>query len=43
MMRAIVQERYGSSDVLELRDVDQPVMREDQMLVRLRCTQTCGT
>lgn len=36
MMRAIVQERYGSPDVLELRDVDQPVIRDDQMLVRVR-------
>ena len=38
MMRAIVQERYGSPDVLELRDVDQPVIRDDQMLVRVRTT-----
>jgi NADPH:quinone reductase-like Zn-dependent oxidoreductase len=36
MMRAIVQERYGPPDVLELRDVDQPVIRDDQMLVRVR-------
>jgi len=35
-MRAIVQERYGSPDVLELRDVDQPVILDDQMLVRVR-------
>jgi NADPH:quinone reductase-like Zn-dependent oxidoreductase len=36
MMRAVVQERYGSPDVLELRDVDRPVVRDDQMLVRVR-------
>jgi NADPH:quinone reductase-like Zn-dependent oxidoreductase len=36
MMEAIVQSRYGSSDVLELREVDQPAVREDQMLVRVR-------
>ena len=35
-MRAIVQSRYGSPDVLELREVDQPVVRDDQMLVRVR-------
>jgi len=35
-MRAIVQERYGSPDVLELRDVDRPAVRDDQMLVRVR-------
>jgi NADPH:quinone reductase-like Zn-dependent oxidoreductase len=36
MMKAIVQTKYGSSDVLELREVDQPAVRDDQMLVRVR-------
>ena len=35
-MKAIVQTRYGSSDVLQLRDVDRPAARDDQMLVRVR-------
>jgi NADPH:quinone reductase-like Zn-dependent oxidoreductase len=35
-MKAIVQARYGSSDVLELREVDQPAVRDDRMLVRVR-------
>jgi NADPH:quinone reductase-like Zn-dependent oxidoreductase len=35
-MKAIVQERYGSPDVLELRDVDPPVVGDDQVLVRVR-------
>jgi NADPH:quinone reductase-like Zn-dependent oxidoreductase len=35
-MRAIVQDRYGSADVLELREVDEPVARDDQLLVRVR-------
>lgn len=35
-MRAIVQERYGSPDYLELREVDQPVAGEDEVLVRVR-------
>ncbi len=35
-MRAIVQDAYGSADVLELRDVDQPVVRDDDVLVRVR-------
>jgi NADPH:quinone reductase-like Zn-dependent oxidoreductase len=35
-MKAIVQNRYGSSDVLELREVDDPVARDDQLLVRVR-------
>jgi NADPH:quinone reductase-like Zn-dependent oxidoreductase len=36
MMRAIVQTRYGSPDVLELRDVDRPVVGDDEVLVRVR-------
>jgi NADPH:quinone reductase-like Zn-dependent oxidoreductase len=35
-MKAIVQTKYGSSDVLELREVDRPAVRDDQMLVRVR-------
>lgn len=34
-MKAIVQDRYGSPDVLELRDVDVPVPRDNQVLVRV--------
>ena len=35
-MKAIVYGRYGSPDVLELTDIDQPVVRDDQVLVRVR-------
>jgi NADPH:quinone reductase-like Zn-dependent oxidoreductase len=35
-MRAIVYQRYGSGEVLELRDIDRPVPNEDQVLVRVR-------
>ncbi|MFF8404162.1 NAD(P)-dependent alcohol dehydrogenase [Streptomyces sp. NPDC015684] len=35
-MKAVVQDRYGSPDVLELRDVDEPVPADDQVLVRVR-------
>ncbi|GAB3469921.1 NAD(P)-dependent alcohol dehydrogenase [Actinophytocola sediminis] len=35
-MKAIVQERYGSADVLELRDIDRPVPADDEVLVRVR-------
>jgi len=35
-MKAIVQNRYGSADVLELRELDEPVAGEDQLLVRVR-------
>jgi NADPH:quinone reductase-like Zn-dependent oxidoreductase len=35
-VKAIVQTRYGSADVLELREIDRPRVRDDQMLVRVR-------
>ena len=35
-MKAIVQDRYGSADVLELRDIDKPVLGDDDVLVRVR-------
>ena len=34
-MKAIVQDRYGSADVLELREVDKPVAGDDEVLVRV--------
>lgn len=34
-MRAIVQDTYGSPDVLELRDIDKPVVGADDLLVRV--------
>ena len=34
-MQAIVQHRYGSPDVLTLREVDRPVPAEGQVLVRV--------
>jgi NADPH:quinone reductase-like Zn-dependent oxidoreductase len=34
-MKAIVQDRYGDLDVLELRDIDQPVPRDNEVLVRV--------
>src|SRR5947208_3785814 len=35
-MKAIVQERYGSPDDLEIRDVEKPVVGDDDVLVRVR-------
>lgn len=37
-MKAIVQDRYGSSDVLELREVDRPVPAAGEVLVRVRAS-----
>jgi NADPH:quinone reductase-like Zn-dependent oxidoreductase len=34
-MKAIVQDAYGSADVLEFRDIDQPVPRDNEVLVRV--------
>lgn len=34
-MKAIVQDRYGSPDVLELRELDRPVPGDGQVLVRV--------
>jgi NADPH:quinone reductase-like Zn-dependent oxidoreductase len=32
-MKAIVQTRYGSPDVLELREIDRPTVKDDEVLV----------
>ena len=37
-MKAIIQTRYGSCEVLELRDVPQPTAGDGQVLVRVRAT-----
>lgn len=35
-MKAIVYHQYGSPDVLQLQDMDKPVVRNDAVLVRIR-------
>ena len=34
-MKAIVFDKYGSPDVLELQDIDKPVVIDDDMLVQV--------
>ena len=34
-MKAIVQDRYGSTDVLELREIERPTASDDEVLVRV--------
>ena len=34
-MKAITQETYGSADVLELRDIDEPVVGDKDVLIRV--------
>jgi NADPH:quinone reductase-like Zn-dependent oxidoreductase len=35
-MKAIVRDKYRSPDVLELRDIAKPVIKDDEVLVRVR-------
>ncbi len=34
-MKAITQDRYGSADVLALKEIDKPVAQDDEVLVRV--------
>jgi NADPH:quinone reductase-like Zn-dependent oxidoreductase len=40
-MKAIVQDTYGSADVLEVRDIEDPVVGEDDVLIQVRAAG-CG-
>src|SRR5918996_2153191 len=40
-MKAIVQDRYGSADVLEFKDIDEPTVGENDVLVRVHAAG-CG-
>ncbi len=35
-MKAVVQDGYGSADVLHLRDIPRPELMEGRVLVRMR-------
>jgi NADPH:quinone reductase-like Zn-dependent oxidoreductase len=37
-MKAIVYTKYGSPDVLQLREVERPVPKDDEVLIRVRAT-----
>jgi NADPH:quinone reductase-like Zn-dependent oxidoreductase len=42
-MKAIVVERYGRPDVLELRNVERPGIEDDQVLVRVHASSVNPT
>jgi NADPH:quinone reductase-like Zn-dependent oxidoreductase len=37
-MKAILQDRYGPPDVVELREIDQPTVKDNQVLVKVHVT-----
>ena len=34
-MKAVVQTKYGSPDVLQLKEVEKPIPKEDEVLIRI--------
>ena len=35
-MRAVIFNRFGNTDVLEIADIDKPTIKADEILVRVR-------
>ena len=42
-MRAVVQDRYGPPEVVHVEDVDQPVPKDDEILIRIRASTVSQT
>jgi NADPH:quinone reductase-like Zn-dependent oxidoreductase len=43
LMRAVVCDRYGPPEVLRLEDVDRPVPKDDEVLIRVRAASVTRT
>jgi NADPH:quinone reductase-like Zn-dependent oxidoreductase len=41
-LKAAVYTRYGPPDVLEIKDVEKPVLRDNEVLVRVHATTVCA-
>lgn len=42
-MKAMVYERYGTPDVLQLKDIPQPVPADDELLIKIRAVSINGS
>ena len=42
-MKAVVQDRYGPPEVLRIEDVERPVPKDDEVLIRVRATTVSQT
>ena len=41
-MKAAVCTRYGSPDVVKIKDVEKPVPQDNEVLVRVHATTVCA-